>query len=135
MLRRFNLKWCLFLLIATLAMGVSMAQNIPEWKRGPLGKDSDGNRIIYWQDFEDQATPYYGSPKVGQELIEFWEKKDNVRPIGWTDSWENGTYQKSSNNVFIRWMVKAKGGKNQPRTSYGVKGNGRGLHLRYFACH
>ena len=133
MLRRFNLKWCLFLLIATLAMGVSMAQNIPEWKRGPLGKDSDGNRIIYWQDFEDQATPYYGSPKVGQELIEFWEKKENVRPIGWTDSWENGTYQKSSNNVFIRWMVKAKGGKNQPRTSYGVKGNGRGLHLRYFA--
>ncbi len=133
MLRRFNLKWCLFLLIATLAMGVSMAQNIPEWKRGPLGKDSDGNRIIYWQDFEDQATPYYGSPKQGQELIELWEKKDNVRPIGWTDSWENGTYQKSSNNVFIRWMVKAKGGKNQPRTSYGVKGNGRGLHLRYFA--
>lgn len=134
MLRRFNLRWCLFLVVATLVVGVAKAQNIPEWKKGPLGKDSDGNRIIYWQDFEDQQNPPAGNPAMGQAYVEYWEKsKNDVKPVGWTDSWETSTYRKSSNNVFIKWMVKAQGGKSQPRRSYGVKGEERGLHLRYFA--
>jgi len=134
MLQRYYLKWCLFLLIATLITGVAKAQDIPEWKRGTLGNDQDGNRIVYWQDFEDIKTPYAGSPKVGQAYVDYWEKdKIGVKPTGWIDCWESGTFQKSSNNVYIKWEVKAQGGKNQPRRSYGVQGEGRGLHLRYFA--
>lgn len=135
MLRRFNLTGCLFLLVAILTVGVVNAQYIPEWKTGPLGKDSDGNRIIYWQDFEDQQKPEpAGHPKVGQEYVDYWEKeKNDVKPVAWVDCWEKGTYNKSSNNVYIKWMVKAQGGKQQPSRSYGVKGNERGLHLRYFA--
>lgn len=134
MRRWLDWRYGLLLPLLTLLTSSSWAQIIPDWVKEP-GVDENGNKIYYYQDFEDKGNPSNNPPtpplwhdKPEAEYILNWEKKENVKPRDWVDNrfWKD--YHLSSNNVFISWQVKAQGGDGLPYKS----ANGR-LHLRYYA--
>ncbi len=125
MIRQNYLKhFLLFLLLCWVsALAAQNLRLVPEWKKGPYGTDEDGNKILYWQDFEEEKEP---KPQNTQEYKNLWEKQDWITPIGWEFNWNS--FKKSSNNVFIRWLIKAQGANQTPFQSHSPN-----LHLRYDA--
>lgn len=123
------LNWRYGLLLPLLAFmalnGWAQGPDIPDWVASP-GVDENGNKIYYYQGFEDKNK--VGYDKSDDEFALIWEKREGIKPRDWSDNRYWKDYHLSSNNVFIQWQIKAQGGNGIPFRS----ANGR-LHLRYYA--
>ncbi|MGP1461360.1 MAG: CARDB domain-containing protein [Bacteroides sp.] len=127
MRRWLNWRYGLLLpLLAFLALNTwAQSPDIPDWVASP-GVDENGNKIYYYQGFEDKNK--VGYDKSDDEFALIWEKREGIKPRDWSDNRYWKDYHLSSNNVFIQWQIKAQGGNGIPFKS--AKGR---LHLRYYA--
>ncbi len=122
---RYGLLLPLLAFLALNGWAQSNYPDIPDWVASP-GVDENGNKIYYYQGFEDKNK--VGYDKSDDEFALIWEKREGIKPRDWNDNRYWKDYHLSSNNVFIQWQIKAQGGNGIPFRS----ANGR-LHLRYYA--
>ena len=122
---RYGLLLPLLAFLALNGWAQSNSPDIPDWVASP-GVDENGNKIYYYQGFEDKNK--VGYDKSDDEFTLIWEKREGIKPRDWNDNRYWKDYHLSSNNVFIQWQIKAQGGNGIPFRS--AKGR---LHLRYYA--